>query len=95
MSIGWLENGKLSEKFPWKSVPQGSAGYIVAAFDPALKGTVHSIGPETKQDELTELDHNGSYLEDSQIATAKEHATDPVIAGKLWELSEKLVRQKF
>lgn len=34
-------------------------------------------------------------MADCQRAEAAVHATDPVAAERLWELSEKLVGQKF
>ncbi|KAI1209599.1 retinol dehydrogenase 13 [Annulohypoxylon truncatum] len=40
-------------------------------------------------------DKSGSFIQDCQVYTALEHATDPESARKLWELSEKLVGQKF
>ncbi|KAI1415007.1 retinol dehydrogenase 13 [Hypoxylon sp. FL1857] len=40
-------------------------------------------------------DKSGSFIQDCQIGSPLEHATDPENARKLWELSEKLVGQKF
>ncbi|KAI0853552.1 NAD(P)-binding protein [Daldinia vernicosa] len=40
-------------------------------------------------------DRPGSYIEDCQIVTPYEYARDPEAARKLWEISEKLVGQKF
>ncbi|XXH06043.1 Arf guanine nucleotide exchange factor sbh1 [Hypoxylon texense] len=40
-------------------------------------------------------DRPGSYVTDCQISPAREYALDPENARKLWELSEKLVGQKF
>ncbi|KAI1655349.1 NAD(P)-binding protein [Daldinia decipiens] len=40
-------------------------------------------------------DKPGSYIEDCQIATTYEYTRDPEAARKLWEISEKLVGQKF
>ncbi|KAI1094032.1 retinol dehydrogenase 13 [Rostrohypoxylon terebratum] len=40
-------------------------------------------------------DKSGSFIEDCQIHIPLEHATNPDNARKLWELSEKLVGQKF
>ncbi|KAI8944954.1 hypothetical protein F4801DRAFT_158815 [Xylaria longipes] len=36
-----------------------------------------------------------AYLMNNQIAEPADHAKDPALAEKLWELSEKLVSQKF
>ncbi|KAJ7346261.1 NAD-P-binding protein [Mycena albidolilacea] len=62
-----------------RSIGQGTATYFVAAFDPSI------------------TDHSGGYLSDCKLATeqAAPHATDKETAKKLWELSEKLVGQKF
>ncbi|KAF3069738.1 Short-chain dehydrogenase TIC 32, chloroplastic [Daldinia childiae] len=40
-------------------------------------------------------DRPGSYIVDCQIVTPHKYATDPEAARKLWEISEKLVGQKF
>ncbi|KAK6948949.1 hypothetical protein Daesc_009021 [Daldinia eschscholtzii] len=40
-------------------------------------------------------DKPGSYIEDCQIVIPHEYARDPEAARKLWEISEKLVGQKF
>ncbi|KAI0839228.1 retinol dehydrogenase 13 [Hypoxylon sp. FL0890] len=40
-------------------------------------------------------DKSGAYIENCQIGSPLEHATDPESARRLWELSEKLVGQKF
>ena len=40
---------------------------------------------------------SGGFLRDCQISKepVNEHARDPVMARKLWELSEEIVGQKF
>ncbi|KAI4869726.1 retinol dehydrogenase 13 [Hypoxylon rubiginosum] len=40
-------------------------------------------------------DKSGSFIRDCQVGTAREYAVDPENARKLWELSERLVGQKF
>ncbi|KAI2469538.1 retinol dehydrogenase 13 [Annulohypoxylon bovei var. microspora] len=40
-------------------------------------------------------DKSGSFIENCQVSSPLEHATDPENARKLWELTEKLVGQKF
>ncbi|KAI0137656.1 retinol dehydrogenase 13 [Hypoxylon sp. NC0597] len=40
-------------------------------------------------------DRSGAFIQDCQVGEPLEHATDPENARKLWELSEKLVGQKF
>ncbi|KDQ11789.1 hypothetical protein BOTBODRAFT_176980 [Botryobasidium botryosum FD-172 SS1] len=68
-----------TERVKWKTVAQGAATHIVAAFDPSI------------------LPQSGSYLADGNVETATlaPHATDPEDAKKLWDLSEKLVGEKF
>ncbi|KAF2652761.1 NAD(P)-binding protein [Lophiostoma macrostomum CBS 122681] len=66
----------------WKNHDQGSATTLVAAFDPALNGK-HWSQPK------------GILLHDCQITEAAPHATDPKVAERLWELSEKLVKSDF
>ncbi|KAF9514817.1 hypothetical protein BS47DRAFT_1392078 [Hydnum rufescens UP504] len=53
--------------------------HIIAAFDPSLKG------------------HSGSYLADCQLQneSVAPHASDPVLAKKLWTLSEELLGESF
>ncbi|KAI0857765.1 WW domain-containing oxidoreductase [Xylaria cubensis] len=68
--------------FKWKTADQGAATHVYAAFDPNLE------------------DRNGTYLEDSHVAdplveTVKPWATSKIEAGRLWELTEKLVGQDF
>ncbi|KAG0650757.1 Translocon at the inner envelope membrane of chloroplasts 32 [Hyphodiscus hymeniophilus] len=62
-----------------KTLQQGCATTLVAALDPSI------------------LDSSGKYLRDGGIAEEqpKVEATDPVIAERLWALSEKLVGQHF
>ncbi|KAJ6629324.1 hypothetical protein B0H10DRAFT_1986639 [Mycena sp. CBHHK59/15] len=69
----------LSAKLPWKTLPQGAATNVTAAFDPALN------------------DKPGCYLTDSaeDNKSIAAHTSDPVMAEKLWALSEHLVGEKF
>ncbi|KAI1265624.1 hypothetical protein F5Y18DRAFT_435580 [Xylariaceae sp. FL1019] len=64
-----------------KTLQQGSATIIRAALDPTL------------------VDDEGVYVEDAVLKTdpsiVKSWATDPELAQKLWQLSEKLVGQNF
>lgn len=64
-----------------KTVPEGASTTTVAAFDPAIES------------------HNGGYLQDCHVrdveSNAKSWATGLDNANKLWELSEKVVGQKF
>ncbi|KAJ6494239.1 hypothetical protein C8R45DRAFT_900292 [Mycena sanguinolenta] len=72
-----LENHNLP--FEFKTIPQGAATTIVAAFDPRI------------------ADKPGAYLVDCVVdnAAVAPHASDPVMAEKLWTLTEKLIGQPF
>jgi hypothetical protein len=71
----------------FKSVEQGAATSCFAATAPELEG------------------RGGLYLEDCHVATVndapdaldgvKSYALDPAAAERLWEVSEKLVGQRF
>ncbi|ERS99618.1 short-chain dehydrogenase [Sporothrix schenckii 1099-18] len=70
------------QPFMLKSPAEGVATHIFAAFHPALEK------PE----------HNGAYLEDSQVVDAKQiqsWARDAVEAQMLWRLSEEMVSETF
>ena len=62
-----------------KTLAQSSATSLYAAFAPELK------------------EHSGAFLTDASVwkDPLREHATKMEDAEKLWELSEKLVGQKF
>jgi len=66
-------------KYFRKTIQSGCSTTLVAALDPSL------------------ADQSGAYLEDAKISEipAEDYATDPKNAERLWELSEKLVGQKF
>ncbi|KAJ7618012.1 hypothetical protein FB45DRAFT_1063534 [Roridomyces roridus] len=63
----------------WKTIPQGAATTVFAAFDPQLS------------------DASGAYLDNCQIADHKvaSHTSDPVVAEKLWTLTEEILGEKF
>ncbi|KAK9760946.1 hypothetical protein K7432_014535 [Basidiobolus ranarum] len=67
------------EDFKWKTIPQGSATHIVAAFDPSIKDQSGSY--------LADAQLNN--------AGALPYALDDANARKLWALSEQLIGQKF
>ncbi|KAJ7148105.1 hypothetical protein C8R43DRAFT_522840 [Mycena crocata] len=68
-----------SDFIKWKSIPQGAATTVVAAFDPRLN------------------DKAGAFLNDGVVANemVAPHSSDPVTAEKLWEVTEKIVGEKF
>ena len=70
----------------YKTIPQGAATSVWAATSPALKNK------------------GGVYLEDCHIAEpglpgerggVQDHAVDPALADRLWQLSEELVDERF
>ncbi|TFK85999.1 short-chain dehydrogenase [Polyporus arcularius HHB13444] len=74
------KQGSDTFQYTWKSLSQGTATHVVAAFDPKLS------------------EHNGSYLQDCQLAPDDElqpFAADKHSATRLWKLSEELVGQRF
>ncbi|KAJ7074549.1 hypothetical protein C8F01DRAFT_1100888 [Mycena amicta] len=82
-SLGVItEDGKPKENdfAPWKTLPQGAATTVVAAFDPRLddKAGVYlidcTVAPEDK---------------------VSPHAIDPANAEKLWNLTEEILGEKF
>ncbi|EEH46620.2 uncharacterized protein PADG_02718 [Paracoccidioides brasiliensis Pb18] len=90
----------------WKTRDQGAATSVVAAFDPALKGThswihglIDSLPLKFEEEERfvirRAIDHSGAYLIDCQISSAPAYATDPEKAEKLWKLTESFVGQEF
>ncbi|KAJ7717970.1 hypothetical protein B0H16DRAFT_1798540 [Mycena metata] len=74
------EDGKpnMSAPLPWKTLPEGAATLVTAAFDPALNDKPGCY-----------LVHSAE--ENHSVAP---HASDPIQAEKLWTLSERLVGVK-
>ncbi|KAF7338945.1 Short-chain dehydrogenase/reductase family protein [Mycena venus] len=75
-----LPDGKPNTAFgQWKTIPQGAATTVAAAFDTRLN------------------DKPGAYLDNCVVANEKvaAHSSDPVIAEKLWTVSEKLIGEAF
>ncbi|KAJ7457958.1 NAD-P-binding protein [Mycena galericulata] len=80
-SIGALGPDGLpnQETFQWKSIPQGAATTVTAAFDPRLNG------------------QSGAYLDDCKVAneSVAPHSSDPVVAQKLWTLTEEIIGEEY
>ncbi|KAJ7314248.1 NAD-P-binding protein [Mycena albidolilacea] len=68
-----------TEKFTWKSIPQGAATTLAAAFD-------------TRLDTHPGAYLSDAVVANDQIAP---HASDPETAAKLWTISEEIVGEKF
>ncbi|KAJ7059679.1 hypothetical protein C8F01DRAFT_1059067 [Mycena amicta] len=67
------------DKFPWKTIAQGAATTVVAAFDPRLDDT-----PGAYLDDCR--------VASEQIAA---HTADPEKAAQLWTLTEEMIGEKF
>ncbi|MBE3048821.1 hypothetical protein IMZ48_41255 [Candidatus Bathyarchaeota archaeon] len=97
-----LGNAEGWRGFTFKTLEEGAATTVYAAFDPALRGKCSSCNHPEAGRGLTccVADHNGAYLQDCRLAdpwkdTVRPWATSPLEAEKLWKLSEKLVGQEF
>ncbi|KAJ7183599.1 hypothetical protein C8R46DRAFT_517168 [Mycena filopes] len=68
-----------TEKFDWKTIPQGAATTIAASLDPRIS------------------DKAGAYLDNSTVAneSVAAHSSDPANAARLWDITEKIVGEKF
>ncbi|KAJ7153881.1 hypothetical protein C8R43DRAFT_442964 [Mycena crocata] len=67
------------EKFQWKTIPQGAATTVAAAFDPRIS---HQPGSYL---------HDSTIANESVAA----HSSDSGNAQKLWALTEKIIGEKF
>ncbi|KAJ6579985.1 NAD-P-binding protein [Mycena vulgaris] len=72
-------DGRPNPNFPRKTIPQGAATTVVAAFDPSL-----SDKPGAYLDDCKDAS--------DKIAP---HSSDPVNASELWAATEKLIGQSF
>ncbi|KAJ7467429.1 hypothetical protein B0H11DRAFT_2239431 [Mycena galericulata] len=68
-----------TEKFEWKTIPQGAATTVAAAFDPRLNNKPGAY-----------LDNSTVATE-----TVAPHTSDPVNAEKLWTITEKIIGETF
>lgn len=83
-----------------KSLDQGAATSIFAAFDPSLNGMPQTISPcrcifHVDRVLTSLLAESSIYLEDCHTGIAEAYASDPDLAAKLWQLSESIIGQKF
>ncbi|KAJ7035173.1 hypothetical protein C8F04DRAFT_1099303 [Mycena alexandri] len=65
--------------FPWKTIPEGAATTLIAAFDPRLDATPGAYLAD-------------SVVANEMIAS---HSSDPETAAKLWTITEKVVGEQF
>ncbi|KAJ7207003.1 hypothetical protein B0H12DRAFT_440247 [Mycena haematopus] len=87
-----------TEKFQWKTIPQGAATTIAAAFDPRISGMFSfDLSALVVPHHSLIADKPGSYLDDSQIANeaVAAHSSDPTNAERLWTVTEKIIGEKF
>ncbi|KAJ7038684.1 hypothetical protein C8F04DRAFT_1088316 [Mycena alexandri] len=70
---------KPNTEHPWKTIPQGAATTVAAAFDPRLNDKPGAY-----------LDN--STVADNLLAP---HSSDPVNAEKLWNITEKIIGETF
>ncbi|KAJ6472371.1 hypothetical protein C8R47DRAFT_1295895 [Mycena vitilis] len=85
-----------SEKAEWKTIPQGAATTVAAAFDPRLNGSLTPFVCRGGQLILLP-DKPGAYLDNSTEANKDiaSHNSDPVNAEKLWSATEEVIGEKF
>ncbi|KAJ6487646.1 hypothetical protein C8R45DRAFT_253807 [Mycena sanguinolenta] len=68
-----------TEKFEWKTIAQGAATTVAAAFDPRISDQPGSY-------------LNDSQIANEAVAA---HSSDPTNAERLWTLTEKIIGEKF
>jgi hypothetical protein len=84
----------------FKTIQQGAANMVIAAFDPTISGmiSIRYIIVTICASNLV-IDQSGGHFDDDNqikpIPEAYTYATGIDNEERLWELSEKLVQQKF
>ncbi|KAJ7059695.1 hypothetical protein C8F01DRAFT_217787 [Mycena amicta] len=80
-SIGIIneEGDPVSDKFPWKSIEQGAATTVAAAFDPRLNSSPGAY-----------LDDSKVAMEE-----VAPHTADSAKAARLWTLTEEMIGEKL
>ncbi|KAJ7146647.1 hypothetical protein C8R44DRAFT_724394 [Mycena epipterygia] len=68
-----------NEKFEWKTIPQGAATTVTAAFDPRINDQPGAY-------------LNDSTVANEIVAP---HTSDPANAARLWTLTEKIIGESF
>ncbi|KAF7360132.1 Short-chain dehydrogenase/reductase family protein [Mycena venus] len=67
------------EKFQWKTIPQGAATTVAAAFDPRISDKPGSYLDDSK-------------IANEAVVS---HSSDPANAERLWTVTEKIIGEKF
>ncbi|PYI03254.1 short-chain dehydrogenase [Aspergillus sclerotiicarbonarius CBS 121057] len=78
--LGYVRDGQ--KDIPWKTLSQGVATHVFAAFHPSLSPS----------------ENNGSYIQDCTVLKPEDvrsWARDPIEAEQLWKLTEEIVGEKF
>jgi hypothetical protein len=75
-----LGNYEAGKDFSFKSLPQGTATHVFAAFEPSLAEVNGAYCLDVRVSKPEEI---------------RNKATDKAQAEKLWKLSEEIVGQKF
>lgn len=78
----------------FKSVDGACATTVAAAIDPSLEGKIIP-DPADSIHMLIYVESSGAYLDDCKPTPPTPGASRPENAEKLWNLSEKLVGEKF
>ncbi|KAJ7723234.1 hypothetical protein B0H16DRAFT_1699044 [Mycena metata] len=83
------------QAFNWKGIPEGAATTVMAAFDPRLDGELFvrrysqlmSLAPAVP----------GAYIDETVVANENiaPHSSDPANGAKLWEVTERIIGEKF
>ncbi|KAJ7480751.1 NAD-P-binding protein [Mycena latifolia] len=73
------ENGQRNKNYPWKTIPEGAATTVAAAFDPSLSDKPGAYLVDCKD----------------ASETIAPHSSDPANAARLWAVTEKVIGQAF
>ncbi|KAJ7763314.1 hypothetical protein B0H16DRAFT_491594 [Mycena metata] len=67
------------QAFNWKGIPEGAATTVITAFDPRLDAVP------------------GAYIDETVLANENiaPHSSDPANGAKLWEVTERIIGEKF
>ncbi|KAJ6468636.1 hypothetical protein C8R47DRAFT_1302405 [Mycena vitilis] len=86
-----------TEKYPWKTIPQGAATTVVAAFDPSLDGQYYLRCLNQILIRSIPVENPGAYLSDCTVANEDiaPHSSDPANGERLWRISEKITGEIF
>lgn len=87
------------EQIRFKTLSQGAATHVAAAFDHSITSTCHiNLFIDLRLISSRIIDQNGAYLTDCKVVPSNlimAHAVDRNVAERLWKLSEELVGEKF